>query len=143
MFRVRVVDGKNKGMYFKEFDEDGMGPVWCSHESDAKISDVSNTMSLIAASIDVFTTVVAAERLPDTTEEDCQKLAETIANDFWVNPSDNLINLIKRTIRKNPEDPIYEFDRSQKGCQRSGFMSVLEWVGVASHANKEKEPDTK
>ncbi len=141
MFVVRCVDGDHKGKYYAGLDESDYfpEPIWTTKIDEAERLDVEHTASIIMAMIDTRCIVAAAEKI-DATEENCQTLAETLANDMFQSPGEAMFSVIKRTIRENADAPIYDRPSEMARTKKDeGYMSVWEWVGVAMAANNKRE----
>lgn len=141
MFVVRCVDGDHKGKYYAGLDTSGYlpEPIWTTQLDEAEHLDVNNTAGIIVAMIDTRCIVAAPERV-DATEENCQTLAETLANDMFQSPGEAMFSVIKRAIRENADAPIYDRPPEMTRTKEDeGYMSVWEWVGVAMATNNKRE----
>lgn len=130
MFVLRLLHGDNKGFYYSGADDNGK-VSWTESLDKAKRYNACDTAGGIMALIDIYCLAAVPERLPDTTDAECGEFAKTIAEGMFQNPSEGMVDLIlKRTIRKSPDDPLNEPENIPERSDPY-YMSVWEWLGRA------------
>ena len=87
MFVLRAVYGTHKGEYYSGFDSEKMSPTWSDHQGAERVSG-ADAAGIVMAMIDGPRIVVVPERLPDTTDEECQSFIDLAAagRDHILNP---------------------------------------------------------
>ena len=81
------------------------------------------------AMIDGPRIVVVPERLPDTTDEECQSFIDLAAAGMFQDPSDAIKFCISKSIRSSTDVPIHE--QTDMPASSRDYMSVFEWVARA------------
>lgn len=126
MLILRAIHTEHKGKYYSGFDRNGFDIIWTTEIDLAERLNSRDASGIVIATIDKMLIAVSPERLPDTTDEECDKFVNYALSGMFQDPSDSLKLLIRQAIRNSPHDTMNEPPDISK--TNNEYMSVWEWV---------------